>query len=67
MARQDFPKVWNLSESTHILKSVDFQTTASAFFLIAARWTKAVSQSKQDQWTSWENLDHRKFTWKDLW
>ena len=29
--------------------------------------TKAVSQSKQGQWTSWENMEHRKLTWTDLW
>ncbi|KAJ8393829.1 hypothetical protein AAFF_G00055580 [Aldrovandia affinis] len=33
----------------------------------ADRCAKAVSQSKQGQWTSWENLEHRKLTWKDLW
>ena len=27
-------------------------------------YTKAVSQSKQGQWTSWENLE---LTWKNLW
>ncbi len=31
------------------------------------RCTKAVSQSKQGQWTNWENLEQRKLTWKDLW
>ncbi len=33
----------------------------------AVRCTKAVSQSKQGQWTNWENLEQRKLTWKDLW
>ncbi len=33
----------------------------------ADRCAKAVSQSKQGQWTTWENLEHRKLTWRDLW
>ena len=33
----------------------------------ADRCGKAISQSKQGQWTSWENLEHRKLKWKDLW
>lgn len=32
-----------------------------------ARWAKAVSRFKQGQWTSWEDLERRKLTWKDLW
>lgn len=28
---------------------------------------KAVSQSKHGQWTTWENLERCKLTWKDLW
>ena len=33
----------------------------------ADRCATAVAQSKQGQWTTWENLEHRKLTWKDLW
>lgn len=33
----------------------------------AARCTKAVSKSIQGQWTSWENLEHHKLTWRDIW
>jgi hypothetical protein len=33
----------------------------------AERCAKAVSQAKQGQWTTWENLENRKLTWKDLW
>ena len=33
----------------------------------AERCATAVSQSKQGQWTNWENIEHRKLTWKDLW
>lgn len=33
----------------------------------AERCAKAVSQAKQGQWTSWENVEHRKLTWRDLW
>lgn len=31
------------------------------------RRIKEVPQSKQGQWTSWENLEHRRLTWRDLW
>lgn len=31
------------------------------------RDARAVSQAKYDQWTTWENLEHCKLTWKDLW
>ena len=33
----------------------------------AEQYAKAFSQAKQDQWTRWENLDHRKLSWRDLW
>lgn len=33
----------------------------------ADRCIKAVSQSKQGQWTSWDNLEHCKLTWRDVW
>uniref|UniRef100_A0A3B1JD36 Reverse transcriptase domain-containing protein n=1 Tax=Astyanax mexicanus TaxID=7994 RepID=A0A3B1JD36_ASTMX len=33
----------------------------------ANRRTKAVSQAKQGQWTSWEGLGQRKISWRDLW
>ncbi|KAK0146192.1 Retrovirus-related Pol polyprotein from type-2 retrotransposable element R2DM [Merluccius polli] len=33
----------------------------------AARQAKAVSLSKQGQWTRWDSVERRKISWKDLW
>ncbi|CAM4720493.1 unnamed protein product [Leuciscus chuanchicus] len=33
----------------------------------AERCAKAVAQAKQGQWTTWENLEHHKLTWRDMW
>ncbi|XP_078458809.1 uncharacterized protein LOC144723905 [Lampetra planeri] len=33
----------------------------------AARWAKAVSLAKQEQWTRWDSVEKRKISWKDLW
>ncbi|KAK0136753.1 Retrovirus-related Pol polyprotein from type-2 retrotransposable element R2DM [Merluccius polli] len=33
----------------------------------AARCAKAVSQGKQGQWMRWEDVEKRKFSWKEIW
>ena len=52
---------WHRATSTQRRKLVVSQVRQQEEADICA---KAVSQSKQGQWTSWENLEHRKLTWK---
>ena len=33
----------------------------------ATRSAIAVSQARQGQWTNWENVEHRRITWREIW
>ncbi|KAJ8369781.1 hypothetical protein SKAU_G00098090 [Synaphobranchus kaupii] len=56
--------IWHKATSTQRRKLVIAEVRQQKE---AERCAKAVSQAKQGQWTRWENVEHRKLTWRDLW